>query len=100
MRSTVVVFSRSARQRRVVAFLITVVLGLGLLVTLPAAPALAATCPCTIWTAGQTPVTPSENDSGAVELGVKFRSDTAGSITGIRFYKGTGNTGTHVGSLW
>ena len=23
-----------------------------------------------------------------------------GSITGIRFYKGAGNTGTHVGSLW
>jgi hypothetical protein len=23
-----------------------------------------------------------------------------GSITGIRFYKGTGNTGTHVGNLW
>jgi len=24
----------------------------------------------------------------------------AGTITGIRFYKGTGNTGTHVGNLW
>ena len=23
-----------------------------------------------------------------------------GWITGIRFYKGSGNTGTHVGSLW
>jgi len=23
-----------------------------------------------------------------------------GSITGIRFYKGSGNTGTHVGNLW
>jgi hypothetical protein len=31
---------------------------------------------------------------------VKFKSDVNGSITGIRFYKGTGNTGTHVGSLW
>ena len=36
----------------------------------------------------------------AVELGVKFRSDVAGYITGIRFYKGAGNTGTHVGHLW
>ena len=25
---------------------------------------------------------------------------SAGFITGIRFYKGAGNTGTHVGSLW
>ena len=24
----------------------------------------------------------------------------AGFITGIRFYKGSGNTGTHVGHLW
>ena len=31
---------------------------------------------------------------------MKFRSDVAGQITGIRFYKGSGNTGTHVGHLW
>ena len=31
---------------------------------------------------------------------MKFRSDVAGQITGVRFYKGTGNTGTHVGNLW
>jgi hypothetical protein len=31
---------------------------------------------------------------------VKFTSDTAGSITGIRFNKATTNTGTHIGSLW
>ena len=29
----------------------------------------------------------------------KFRL-TAGFVTGIRFYKGTANTGTHIGSLW
>jgi hypothetical protein len=39
-------------------------------------------------------------DNGSVELGVKFRSDISGFITGIRFYKGPTNTGTHVGSLW
>jgi hypothetical protein len=42
-------------------------------------------------------------DSGpdsAVELGVTFRSDASGSITGIRFYKASANTGTHVGNLW
>ena len=42
-----------------------------------------------------------DNGSGsAVQLGVKFRSDVAGTIRGIRFYKGAANTGTHVGSLW
>ena len=31
---------------------------------------------------------------------MKFSSDVAGSITGIRFYKGAGNGGTHVAHLW
>ena len=44
-----------------------------------------------------TPTTPSASDTGAVTLGVKFKADVSGKITGIRFYKGTGNTGTHVG---
>jgi Domain of unknown function (DUF4082)/Fibronectin type III domain len=39
-------------------------------------------------------------DPNAVELGVKFTSDVAGSVTAIRFYKGTGNNGTHIGNLW
>ncbi len=39
-------------------------------------------------------------DSSSVELGVKFRSDVPGTINGIRFYKATANSGTHVGSLW
>jgi hypothetical protein len=36
----------------------------------------------------------------AVELGVKFRSDVPGYVTGIRFYRGVTNTGPHVGHLW
>ncbi|MGH8828015.1 MAG: DUF4082 domain-containing protein, partial [Jiangellaceae bacterium] len=31
---------------------------------------------------------------------MRFRSSVDGNVTGIRFYKGTGNTGTHVGTLW
>jgi WD40 repeat protein len=56
--------------------------------------------PCNIWAPTTTPTNPSSSDASAVELGVKFRSDTNGFITGIRFYKGSGNTGTHVGTLW
>src|SRR5438876_6163920 len=36
----------------------------------------------------------------AVEVGVRFRSTLAGYITGLRFYKGSANTGTHLGNLW
>jgi methionine-rich copper-binding protein CopC len=57
-------------------------------------------CPCSIWNSTATPANPSEPDSSAVEVGVKFRADVAGKVTGVRFYKGTGNTGTHVGHLW
>lgn len=31
---------------------------------------------------------------------MKFRSDVAGTITGVRFYKGRGSTGKHTGTLW
>ena len=31
---------------------------------------------------------------------MKFQSDAAGYITGIRFYKTSGNTGAHTGNLW
>jgi hypothetical protein len=57
-------------------------------------------CPCSIWPSTATPATPAIADNSAVELGVRFRSDVSGYITGVRFYKGTGNTGTHVGHLW
>ena len=53
-----------------------------------------------IFIASATPQNPADPDTSATEVGVKFRSDVAGTITGIRFYKGSGNTGTHVGSLW
>ena len=43
---------------------------------------------------------PIASDPGAIEVGVKFTTATAGLITGIRFYKGSANTGTHVGDLW
>jgi hypothetical protein len=49
----------------------------------------------------QTPTEVTGNDGqGGIELGVKFRSSAAGFITGVRFYKTTGNTGTHIGDLF
>jgi len=38
--------------------------------------------------------------AGGVTLGLKFRSDIAGLVTGVRFYKGSLATGTQAGELW
>jgi len=54
----------------------------------------------TLFPSTETPAVASANDNNAQELGVKFTSDKAGYVTGVRFYKGSGNTGTHVGHLW
>ena len=56
-------------------------------------------CPCSLW-GSLTPPTPDSGDTNSIEVGVKFKSDVAGNITGIRFYKSTANTGTHIGNLW
>src|SRR5687767_16016767 len=31
---------------------------------------------------------------------MKFRANESGYITGVRFYKGAGNAGTHIGKLY
>ncbi|HEY7212788.1 MAG TPA: DUF4082 domain-containing protein [Bryobacteraceae bacterium] len=53
------------------------------------------------WTSSAVPgTTGAANDSSSVTLGLKFYSDAAGAVVGVRFYKGTSNTGTHTGVLW
>jgi Ca2+-binding RTX toxin-like protein len=47
-----------------------------------------------------TPAVLSDPDSNSVNLGVKFLATEAGAITGLKYYKGAGDTGTHVGTLW
>jgi hypothetical protein len=59
-----------------------------------------SSCPCTIWPSGTTPTNQTSSDTSAIELGVKFTSDVSGYISGIRYYKLSNNTGTHIGSLW
>ncbi|HEX4304643.1 MAG TPA: DUF4082 domain-containing protein [Solirubrobacterales bacterium] len=56
-------------------------------------------CPCSML-GSRTPAVADAGDSGSIELGVKFRSDVAGAISGVRYFKSSANTGTHVGSLW
>jgi methionine-rich copper-binding protein CopC len=57
-------------------------------------------CPCSLWPSSATPSIASVGDTSAVNLGVEFTPSVNGWITGIRFYKGSGNTGTHIGALW
>jgi hypothetical protein len=59
-----------------------------------------AVCPCTIWNSSAVPATIDVGAGAGVELGVKFRSDISGTITGLRFYKSAANTGPHIGNLW
>ncbi len=57
-------------------------------------------CPCTLWTPNDVPGTSDSGDASAVTVGTAFTSDSAGSVTGVRFYKSAANTGTHVGGLY
>ncbi|MGY3604085.1 MULTISPECIES: DUF4082 domain-containing protein [unclassified Bradyrhizobium] len=47
-----------------------------------------------------TPAVVNTTDQSAVELGVRFKASVAGTVTGIRFYKSSLDTGTHTGELW
>ncbi|MBN6053696.1 DUF4082 domain-containing protein, partial [Nonomuraea sp. RK-328] len=62
-------------------------------------PVLVQNVVTSLWNDSATPATQSTDDR-AVTLGVKFRASTDGLVHGIRFYKGSGNTGTHTGALW
>ena len=60
---------------------------------------VAVSCPCSML-GSRTPAKADAGDGGSISVGVKFRSDLAGTISGIRYFKSTANTGTHVGALW
>ena len=49
---------------------------------------------------GAQPEDSSSTDPNAVELGLRFESQVPVAIEGIRFFKGQGDTGSHVGHLW
>ena len=70
----------------------------GLAALAPAA--IGAATVSTLWSTSAVPQVASVTDAQPVELGVKFRSSAPGTVMSVRFYKGTGNTGTHTGSLW
>ena len=57
-------------------------------------------CPCGLFGAGDAPAVANSGDANSLEVGMRFTPQVDGQVTGVRFYKGSLNTGTHTGSLW
>jgi hypothetical protein len=57
-------------------------------------------CPCSLWSSTAQPVNPASTNKKAIEVGMQFTSSISGYLTGLRFFKSSTNTGTHVGNLW
>jgi hypothetical protein len=55
--------------------------------------------PTSIWISADSPSN-TDTDPTPLELGVKFKPLANGTVTGVRYYKPAGTTGTHVGNLW
>ena len=67
--------------------------------TTPAAVTINVVGPFTIFGQEQ-PDEADSYDAQPAELGLRFTASQAGYITGVRFFKDAGNTGTHTGTLW
>jgi hypothetical protein len=71
-------------------------------ITVSPAPTQTRTLTQSLFSASAAPSNAQQtwNDNTPVELGVKFQTSAAGTVTGIRFYKTRKNTSAHVGNLW
>ncbi|MBX5065318.1 DUF4082 domain-containing protein [Rhizobium lentis] len=54
----------------------------------------------TLFKSSEGPTGAGFNEGQALELGMRFSAASSGMVTGIRFYKASGDTGPHTGSLW
>ena len=91
--------SREAVRRPTMRCLCTLV-GLALLAALLPSGAATAEAWTSIYSGSETVTGPGVDDPNPVELGVRFTVSTPGYVSAIRYYKTSGNTGVHVGSLW
>lgn len=67
-------------------------------VVVSASPASSATI--SILNHSVQPATPVDPDRNSVELGIKFSSSGAGSISALQFYRSSAQTRSYTGSLW
>ncbi len=63
-------------------------------------PAQPGVCPCTLFDDADGPSNSPDSETRSVKLGVAFKADSPGNITGVRFYKAGQNSGTHTIALW
>lgn len=94
-------YGRFSKTRRliIVAFLGAALIAAPLFLGRPSHASLP--CPCNVFSATDPSVTPAlYPQAGGIEVGMRFEADQTGYITGARFYKVTGMTGTHTASLW
>ncbi|MEI7592777.1 MAG: DUF4082 domain-containing protein [Actinomycetes bacterium] len=63
------------------------------------APAGAVAAPQTIF-GSDKPTNGSDTDNQSVEVGTRFTVVTSGTISAIRYWKSSANTGPHTGALW
>ena len=63
-------------------------------------PAVPGVCPCTLFDDADAPSSGPSSENDSVRLGIAFKADSPGSISGVRFYKAAQNTGTHTIALW
>jgi hypothetical protein len=63
-------------------------------------PVFESPCVETLFPMDAIPGTLAAEDASAVELGVRFTSDVAAVVIGLRFYKSETNIGLHIGNLW
>jgi fibronectin type 3 domain-containing protein len=54
-------------------------------------------CPCSLFS---SVLQPAQFANGRFELGVKLKADQAMTLTAIRFFKSSQETGTHTASVW
>ena len=66
----------------------------------PAGTTVNVNCPCSIWGAGTTPATMPIRVTRHRSRSASSSRRTPTAISGIRFYKASTNTGTHIGNLW
>ena len=97
--TNVITFTPNANYTGTANFSYTVSDGTG--GTATASVGLTVTPPTTsLFSSSDTPAALSSLDASEVNLGVRFEASTVGAIWGVKYYKGDGDTGTHVGSLW
>jgi hypothetical protein len=54
----------------------------------------------TLFPPGAAPVNANVSDGQPIEVGVRFRASEPGRVVALRYYKGSSNSGLHLGHLW